>query len=128
FTSQQAMVTPADPDKGLQVLIPSIQGIIRSCRGKKIEGVGISLPGRFDHRTNRLVFAPNLPWRDFDLRTPIMKATGLEVELENAANACVLSAVWFEHMEACRNLVVVIVSEGIGTGIFMNGQLARGLH
>jgi predicted NBD/HSP70 family sugar kinase len=73
------------------------------------------------------VFAPNLKWRDFDLRTPIVKATGLEVELENAANACVLAAVWFDRMEECRNLVVVTVSEGIGTGIFANGQLVRGL-
>jgi predicted NBD/HSP70 family sugar kinase len=75
-----------------------------------------------------LVFAPNLKWRDFDLRTPIMKATGVDVELENAANACVLATVWFEHNEASRNLVVVTVSEGIGTGILMNGQLVRGMN
>ena len=56
----------------------------------------------------------------------IEKATGLDVELENAANACVLAAVWFDHVES-RNLVVVTVSEGIGTGILVNGQLARGL-
>ena len=30
-------------------------------------------------------------------------------------------------MESCRNLVVVTVSEGIGTGILINGGLARGL-
>ena len=35
--------------------------------------------------------------------------------MENAANACVLAAVWFDHLES-RNLVVVTVSEGIGTG------------
>ena len=55
------------------------------------------------------------------MRTPIGNATGLDVELENAANACVLAAVWFDHMEECRNLVVVTVSEGIGTGVWANG-------
>jgi len=30
-------------------------------------------------------------------------------------------------MDECRNIVVVTVSEGIGTGIFANGQLVRGL-
>jgi len=128
FTSQHAMATPADPEKGVQALIQRILPIVRSCHDKKIEGIGISLPGRFDHHTDRLVFAPNLPWRDFDLRTPITKATGLEVELENAANACVLAAVWFGKMEFTQNLVVVTVSEGIGTGIFMNGQLVRGFQ
>jgi predicted NBD/HSP70 family sugar kinase len=100
----------------------------KSCRGKMIEGIGISLPGRFDHTSDRLVFAPNLAWRDVDLRNPIVKETGLEVEMENAANACVLASVWFDRMEEGRNLVVVTVSEGIGTGILANGQLVRGFN
>ena len=131
FTAQQIMDTPADPKAGVDALIARIQTILRLCRGKKIEGIGIALPGRYDHVSDRLVFAPNLPWRDFDLRTPIARATGLEVEMENAANACVLAAVWFERPDgshAVRNLVVVTVSEGIGTGIFLNGQLARGFN
>jgi len=128
FISQEMMATPADPKVALDALIQSIQRIVARCGGKKIEGVGISLPGRYNHSIDRLVFAPNLQWRDVDLRTPILKATGLEVELENAANACVLAAVWFDRMEDCRTLVVVTVSEGIGTGVMVNGQLVRGLN
>ncbi len=128
FISQEAMPTPAEPGPGLDGIIERIQRIKRSCQGKKIEGVGVSLPGRYDERTDRLVFAPNLKWRDVHIRTPIAKATGLEVEMENAANACVLAAVWFERLEECRNFVVVTVSEGIGVGILANGQLVRGLH
>jgi len=74
------------------------------------------------------VFAPNLRWGDFDIHTPIAKATGLEVEMENAANACVLAAVWFDHMDECKNFVVVTVSEGIGTGILVNGRLVHGMN
>ena len=128
FTSREVIPTPTDPKTAVDELIACIRRILLSSRGKKLEGVGISLPGRFSHVSDRLVFAPNLKWRDFDLRTPIMKATGVEVELENAANACVLATVWFEHSEASRNLVVVTVSEGIGTGILVNGQLVRGLN
>ena len=127
FTSQDVMATAADPKVASDALVASIQRILAGCRRKKVEGVGISLPGRFNQSAGRLVFAPNLKWRDFDLRTPIVKATGLEVEMENAANACVMAAVWFDRMEDCRNLVVVTVSEGIGTGILANGQLLRGL-
>jgi len=125
FTAQEIMATPADPEIAVRELIDRIRRVIATCRGKKIEGIGISLPGRVDERTNRLVFSPNLRWAGVDLRTPIAGATGLDVELENAANACVLAAVWFNHVES-RNLVVVTVSEGIGTGVFVNGQLLRG--
>jgi predicted NBD/HSP70 family sugar kinase len=127
FTSQDVMPTPADASRAVNELIDRINRIVSSCGDKrKIEGVGISLPGRIDPRTNHLVFAPNLHWPGIDLRTPIAQATGLEVELENAANACVLASVWFGHGATCANLVVVTVSEGIGTGVFMNGQLLRG--
>ena len=127
FSFQEAMVTPSDPGRAMEELVRRIQHVVRLCEGKKIEGIGISLPGRYDRALDRLLFAPNLKWRDIDIRNPIVEATGLEVELENAANACVLAAVWFDRMESCRNLAAVTVSEGIGTGLLINGQLARGL-
>ena len=128
FSSQEVMPTPADPKAAIAGIVESIKRIAATCKGKMIEGVGVSLPGRYDHAHGRLVFAPNLKWRDVDLHTPIAKATGLEVEFENAANACVLAAVWFDHIDVCRNVVVVTVSEGIGTGIYANGALVRGLN
>ena len=126
FASQEIMATPRDPQVAVNALVEKVQRLVRASHGKKIEGIGISLPGRVERGTERLVFAPNLGWPDFDIRKPVEKETGLEVELENAANACVLAAVWFDRVES-RNLVVVTVSEGIGTGILVNGQLARGL-
>ncbi len=128
FISQEMAPTPGDPQIAIRHLIESIERIMRTCQGKKIEGVGISLPGRFSPASDRLVFAPNLRWGDFDIHTPLAKATGLEVEMENAANACVLAAVWFDQMEDCRNFVVVTVSEGIGTGLLVNGRLVHGMN
>src|ERR1017187_4481228 len=128
FTSREVIITPSDPKTAIDELLQSIQRVRNSCHGKNPEATGISPTGRLKQGPHRLGFATNLKWHDFDLRTPIMKATGVEVELENAANACVLATVWFEHMEDCRNLVVVTVSEGIGTGIMLNGQLVRGAN
>ena len=128
FISQEAIVTTPDPEFTLGRLIEVIRRIVASCRGRKIEGIGVSVPGRYIPGSNRLVFAPNLGWRDVDLRTPLTKATGLEVEIENVATACALAAVWFDHMEQVRNLVVVTVSEGVGTGFLLNGQIVRGLN
>jgi predicted NBD/HSP70 family sugar kinase len=126
FSSREIVDTPRDPKAAVELLLQKIQVVIRTCKGKKVEGIGISLPGRVDQSSDRLLFAPNLGWRDVDLHLPLAKATGLEVELENAANACVLAAVWFDRMEPTGDLVVLTVSEGIGAGILVNGRLARG--
>jgi predicted NBD/HSP70 family sugar kinase len=128
FSLRETMPTGEDPQAAIRAIIQRVQRIVASSSGKKIEGIGISVPGRVSPDSDRLVFAPNLRWPEVDIRSPIAAATGLPVETENAANACVLAAVWFDHLESCRNLVVVTVSEGIGTGIFVNGQLARGLN
>jgi predicted NBD/HSP70 family sugar kinase len=128
FISQEVMATPADPKFAIDELILRVRHLMSARPDMMFEGIGISLPGRFDLQSQRLVFAPNLKWPDYDLKTPIARATGLDVELENAANACVLAEVWFGEREGIRDMVVVTVSEGIGTGIFVNGQLVRGLH
>lgn len=128
FLSRETFATPADPRAAIDTLSRHIRSLAKRAAGKKIEGVGILLPGRYDRVSDRLVFAPNLHWRDVDLRSPLQHETGLEVELENDANACVLAAVWFENMDGCRNMVVVTVSEGIGAGVLVNGQIALGAN
>ena len=128
LSSQKVIATPSDPKIALKLVIREIQAMMAASDNKKIEGIGISLPGRVDQDTGHLVFAPNLQWRDVDIAKPIAEATGLEVEVENAANACVLAAAWFDRLESHTNIVVVTISEGIGTGVWVNGQLVRGLR
>jgi len=129
FLGQEAVKTPADPRAGVEVFVATFQRFMRAHPNLVFEGVGISLPGRFDEKTQRVLFAPNLKkWTDFDFKDAIERGTGMGVELENAANACVLAEVWFGHTETVRDLMVVTVSEGLGTGIFVNGHLARGLN
>lgn len=127
FLSQEAMETPPDPQKAAAMLAKRIRHQIRLHRGLTYEGIGISLPGRFNEATRRIMFAPNLKWREFDLAGALEEATGLRVEMENAANACVLAEMWFGNADAVRSLVVVTVSEGVGTGLSMNGHLVRGV-
>lgn len=126
FLSHQAMPTAQNPRAAIADLIARIRTLMEVHSDLIFEGMGISVPGRFDPVTQHIVFAPNLHWPEFDLRGPLEKATGLRVDLENAANACVLAEIWFGHAEKVRDVVVVTVSEGVGTGIFANGQLVKG--
>jgi predicted NBD/HSP70 family sugar kinase len=127
FLSQEAMDTPSDAQKAVAMLTTRIRHQIRLHHGLTYEGIGISLPGRFNETTQRVAFAPNLQWPEFELADPLEEATGLRVEMENAANACLLAEMWFGHAEGLHDLVVVTVSEGVGTGVSMNGHLVRGV-
>jgi len=126
FMEKEVHAAPPDARAGMRVVAQAVRRMVSLGRGKMIEGIGISLPGRFDEGAGKLVFAPNLRWGEVEIRAPLRRATGLDVELENAANACVLAAVWFDHVPE-RNLVVITVSEGIGAGVLVDGRLVRGL-
>ncbi len=128
FLSQEAIPTPSDPSAAIAQLGERMRTLMQLHSDRLFEGIGITVPGRFDPATQKVVFAPNLKWSNFDLKGPIEAATGISPELENAASACLLAEVWFGHADRIRDLVVVTVAEGVGAGIFVNGQVARGLN
>ena len=127
LVANESMTTGRDPGEFITRLGRRITDLMRAHPKSSYEGIGISVPGRVDVSSQRLTFAPNLEWHDVDLKTPLEHATGLPVELENAANTCALAELWSgRHGEGAGNIVVVTVSDGIGVGIVVNGQLVRG--
>jgi predicted NBD/HSP70 family sugar kinase len=128
FLSQATVPTSSRPAKTAATLAASIKHQMKSHPELCYGGIGISLSGRVAADSGRIVFAPNLKWPEFDFKGAIERATGMQVELANAANACVLAEVWFSSGEIVDDMVVVTVSEGIGTGLFVNQSLAKGLN
>ncbi len=119
FTSQQVLPTPRQPKPALDAIVEHLTEIIKPSRNVTIEGIGVTLPGRYDETRSRLVFAPNLNWPECDLRKPLEEATGLPISFENAANACVLAAVWFGNRDPVRNLVTITFT---ATNLFRHRQ------
>jgi predicted NBD/HSP70 family sugar kinase len=115
-----------DPKLALQTVIEHTKALIRSLPEHNFQGIGVSLPGRVDAATQRLIFAPNLKWPEYDIKAHLEKSLGMQAEMENAANTCLRSELWWGGLRGVRNAVVVAVSEGVGTGILANGQLLRG--
>lgn len=133
--TQDSLPTPGDPQTFLSELAERIQNMRRSQPQIYCEGIGVGLPGRVDPKTQRLIFAPNLNWNEVDIRQnravdikgPLEAATGIPVEVDNAANSCALFETWYgKHSEGVHDLIALTVSEGIGTGIIADGELLRG--
>jgi predicted NBD/HSP70 family sugar kinase len=128
FVAETSWPTPPDPNRFAAALAETVADLRAAHPRTTIEGVGVSLPGRVS-AAGRLVFAPNLGWPESDLKRLFETAVGLPVVLENAANACALAELWFgRHPEHVKDLVAVTVSEGIGVGLLLNGQLVHGSH
>lgn len=122
------------PQSGSKVEVKkTIQNIAKTARSLRaalsdriFQGVGVSVSGRVDQETQRLLFSPNVPWTQIDLHGELEKLLDSPIEMENAANACLLAERWFGNFGDTANMIAVSVSEGIGTGLLLDGRLVRG--
>lgn len=98
----------------------------------RCEGVGVVVPGLVDPCAGRVLRAPQLGWRDVDVRDALAERLGLPVWVENAPVACALSRLWLAPRAdapcagAETNFVYVTVSDGVGTGVVIDGRVVRG--
>ncbi len=93
------------------------------------EGVGVVVPGMVDTETGRVLSAPNLGWRDFSLRDSLAAVVAVPVEIENSGKACALAQLWSTRdAGASGHFVYLNVSDGLGVGVVLGGQLVRGHH
>ena len=123
---QETFETNPDAKKTTQEIIDRSRRFIRRYDGT-IEGIGISLPGLVDPDGKEL-FIPTFKWRDLPLSNEISEGTGLPVTMDNDANAAAQAELWFGRPEIreVRDFIIVLVEDGVGTGIVFDGQVYRG--
>ncbi|GGM91840.1 ArsR family transcriptional regulator [Thermus composti] len=85
-------------------------------------GLGFTLPGVVVGE--RLLFAPNLGWRELSLKD-LLADFPLPTLAENDAKASALSEVFFHGEE---NLAYLVLSTGLGVGVVAEGRLLRGAN
>ena len=123
--------TTRDVDVLIQELARRIKQILTDYKEVgACEGVGVSVPGMVDTTKGRVVHAPTLAWRDVNLRDPLALALGIPVHIENSGKACALAQLWATRTDvvASGNSVFVSVSDGVGVGVVVNGEVLRGRH
>ncbi len=126
FLSREIVPLPNDAKKGVEAIGEAMERVRKQHKDKVFEGVGLSVPGRVDPKTNRLVLIPNMQWLNFDVCAVLQRKLGLRVELENDANACLLSELWFGHVDGIHNTVLIAISEGVGAAVLAEGRLVSG--
>lgn len=123
---QEEFPTDHDVKKTLIKITECAQRLIGKNNGT-IEGIGISLPGVVDPEIGNL-YVPHFSWRDEPIAETLTQATSLPVTVDNDANAAALAELWFGRPEIrdVRDFILVLVEEGVGTGLVFDGQVYRG--
>ena len=91
-----------------------------------IRYIGIGIPGIVDDETGIVKYAPNLKFKNVDLRKIFSELLDIPVYLENDANAAALGESLLEHVEEYKSIVFVALGTGVGVGVVINNQLVTG--
>jgi glucokinase-like ROK family protein len=125
-------VTSVDPTDAQETILSNTLKLtdlaIEVCETHNLDclGLGLSVPGTVDLGRGVLVFAPNLQWRNVPLKKIFCEHTGLNVYVENDANAAAIAEHLFGVARKCDDFIFIVVGIGIGGGLFLNGNLYRG--
>jgi len=124
----ERFATRFGPEELLDELAVRVRRLLRThaARGR-CQGIGMVIPGMVDRASGRVLNAPQLGWRDVQVRAGLAARTGLAVHVENAPAACALAHIWLsERANGIRDFVYLSVSDGVGTGVVVNGEVVRG--
>ncbi len=105
----------------------AIEGLVTQLRSRhRIETVGVGAAGYIDKARAVVMFAPNLAWRDLDLKADLEAKLDLPVVVENDANAAAWGEFQFGAGHDVDDLLLVTVGTGVGGGVVLDGSLYRG--
>ncbi|MEA2174190.1 MAG: hypothetical protein QOD00_1782 [Blastocatellia bacterium] len=126
--AQEQFWTSTDYRETISRTIEVVRRFASGSDGESIDSIGVSIPGLVDPATGRAIYVPYFKWRDLPIAEEISEASGLRVTIDNDANAAALAELWFGRPEVsdARDFIMVLVAEGVGTGIVFDGQIYRG--
>ena len=94
----------------------------------RLLATGVAIAGLVDHRSGRVVSAPNLGWEGLDLATEIGSACGIDghIAVRNEGELALRAESARGGAQGCTDVVYLSAKVGVGGGILSNGQFIVG--
>lgn len=90
-----------------------------------ISRISFSIPGMVNMEENRILMAPNLRWRDVSI--PELLEVDVPILADNEANLSMMAEKYHsEDLKEVKEAVFIVVREGVGTGVLLDGKVYRG--
>ena len=121
---EQRVESPATDSEAIE---DAIAGLVKDLASRHaIEAVGVGAAGYVDKSRAVVMFAPNIAWRNVDLKAELEARVDLPVVIENDANAAAWGEFRFGAGADVDDLLLVTVGTGVGGGLVLDGELYRG--
>ena len=111
-----------------KVIVSVVEEMIESSGIKKnqIQAIASCAPGVIDQKAGVVLFTPNLPWRNYDIKSAMEKRFGVPFFIGNDVNLGVLGEFKYGAARGYKNIVGFFVGTGVGGGLILNGELYTG--
>jgi len=114
--------------EGIEVVIEQIFKVVDKLLDDdtiELMGIGAGSPGLIKDE-GIVVFSPNIPFVDFDLKEKIMDRYGCPFVLGNDVNVAMFGEWKHTGLDQARSVLGLFVGTGIGGAIIINGELYLG--
>lgn len=104
-----------------------VQSLIDEMPSSKygIVGIGVGVPG-IVNKEGSILLAPNLGWRNIEIKRELENIFHVPVIIENEANAGAFAEQQFGTGQDFQNIIYISAGIGIGVGIILNKELYQG--
>ena len=123
---QKRMRLPQQVGELLDLLVGTVEQLIAESglSRDKLLGVGISAPGPVDRVAGVILNPPEFDaFHDLAIGSSLQERLGLNVWLENDANAAALHNYMDGQFAGKENFLLLMVDSGVGSGVIWNGKL-----
>jgi glucokinase-like ROK family protein len=112
----------------MNIVICSIKEVLSEAEEKcqRVKGIGVGVMGLVEPESGILRFSLHHNWKDLPIKSILEEELNFPVVVDNDARAMVLGEYWFGAGRGVKNLVLINVCEGIGSGMIINGNLYYG--
>jgi len=119
--------SPISSNAPEEVVLNEIYSIIDPMFDKSVKAIGLAVPSVVDIEKGIIYNTENIPsWKEVHLKELFEERYGVEVFVNNDANAFVLGEAYFGKGKNYNNIVGLTIGTGLGCGIVIDRKLYMG--
>ena len=122
--------TPTSVSYALRLARERVEILVRKHPEAALGVIGVSVPGMADPQREKLIFAPNLNWKNVDIASALRVHENTRIVVENDSTAAAMyeARVKIRNSEdgLMSNFILVRSGTGIGVGLVIGSEVYRG--